>query len=70
MASGSIQRTEYKGFGEVRQARPAAQFSKTPSEISGPAPKLGEQSTKILKRLGYGDEQIQEMIEAGVLING
>ncbi len=70
VASGSIERTEFEGFGEVRQARPAAQFSKTPSEISGPAPKLGEQSTTILKRLGYADEQIQELIDAGVLISG
>ena len=70
IASGSIERTEYEGFGEVRQARPAAQFSKTPSEIGGPAPKLGEQSTTILKRLGYEDEQIQELIDAGVLISG
>ena len=69
IASGSIERTEYEGFGEVRQARPAAQFSKTPSEISGPAPKLGEQSSAILKRLGYSDAQIQEMIEAGALVN-
>lgn len=69
IASGSIERTEYEGFGEVRQARPAAQFSKTPSEISGPAPKLGEQSSVILKRLGYSDAQIQEMIEAGALVN-
>ena len=70
VASGSIERAEYEGFGEVRQARPAAQFSKTPSEISGPAPKLGEQSTTILKRLGYADEQIHELIDAGVLISG
>ena len=70
IASGSIERAEYEGFGEVRQARPAAQFSKTPSEIGGPAPKLGEQSTTILKRLGYEDEQIQELIDAGVLISG
>lgn len=69
IASGSIERTVYEGFGEVRQARPAAQFSKTPSEIGGPAPKLGEQSTAILKRLGYADEQIQELIDAGVLIS-
>ena len=68
-AAGSVLRTEHEGFGEVRQARPAAQFSKTPSEISGPAPKLGEQSTTILRRLGYGEEQIKELIDAGVLIS-
>lgn len=69
VAAGSVLRTEHEGFGEVRQARPAAQFSKTPSEISGPAPKLGEQSTTILRRLGYGEEQIKELIDAGVLIS-
>ncbi len=70
VAGGSIHRAEYEGFGEVRQARPAAQFSKTPSEISGPAPKLGQQSVEILKRLGYSDPQVQEMIDAGVVIGG
>ena len=69
VAAGSVLRTEHEGFGEVRQARPAAQFTKTPSEISGPAPKLGEQSTTILRRLGYGEEQIKELIDAGVLIS-
>ena len=70
VAGESVQRTEYEGFGEVRQARPAARFSKTPSRISGPAPKLGEQSTEILRRLGYSDEQVREMIDAGVLTQG
>ncbi|MEM7098616.1 MAG: CaiB/BaiF CoA-transferase family protein [Pseudomonadota bacterium] len=67
-ASGSILREHYDGFGEVRQARPAAQFSKTPSEISGPAPQHGEQSVSILRRLGYTEAQIQELLDAGVLI--
>ena len=67
VASESVQRIEYEGFGEVRQARPAARFSKTPSEIRGPAPKLGEQSTAILNRLGYSDEQVQQMVDAGVV---
>lgn len=70
VACGSVHHAEYKGFGEVRQARPAAQFSKTPSEISGPAPKLGQQSIEILKRLGYSDSQVQEMIDEGVVLGG
>lgn len=70
IASESITRTAYEGFGEVRQARPAARFSKTPSEIRSPAPRLGEQSKEILARLGYTDAQIQEMIDAGVVFSG
>lgn len=66
-ASESIERRRYEGFGEVRQARPAARFSVTPSEIAGPAPKLGEQSREILSDLGYAEDQIQTLIDAGVI---
>ena len=66
-ASETIQRTHFDGFGEVRQARPAARFSETPSEIRGPAPKLGEQSKSILAGLGYSAEETQKLIDAGVI---
>lgn len=68
VASGSIERKTYEGFGEVRQARPAAQFSKTPSAVAGPAPKLGEQTRSILQNLGYSKAQISELVDAGVVI--
>ena len=70
LASGSIAKTEYKGFGEVRQARPAARFDKTPSEIGARAPKLGEHSKAILKRLGYSEEQRRQLVEQGVIVTG
>ena len=41
VASDSIVRTEYEGFGEVRQARPAAQFNKTPSAVRRAGAKAG-----------------------------
>ena len=34
LANESIERVVHEGFGEVRQARPAAQFSETPSGIT------------------------------------
>ena len=68
VASKAIERTLYDGFGEVRQARPAAQFSQTPSAIAGPAPKLGEHSGTILRGLGYNEEQIQALFDAGVIV--
>ncbi|MGC6471400.1 MAG: CaiB/BaiF CoA transferase family protein [Parvibaculales bacterium] len=68
MANGSIERTVYEAFGEVRQARPAAQFDRTPSEISRPAPKLGEHSREILDRLGYAQEAIDKMVADGKVI--
>lgn len=62
IANQSVLKLNFKEFGEVRQARPAARFKKTPSEISRPAPKLGEHSREILLDLGYSDEKISSLI--------
>jgi len=43
-ANATVERMTYEGFGEVRQAMPAARFDLTPASISGPAPQLGEHS--------------------------
>ena len=63
----SVVRQTYDGFGEVRQAAPAARFSATPSEISRPAPRLGEHSLAILAELGYDETRRGELLEAGVI---
>ncbi len=70
VASDSIARTEYEGYGEVRQARPAARFSRTPSAGRGPAPKLGEHSLDILARLGYSEQERRRLVEQGVVVKG
>ncbi len=63
MSNDSILRTNYEGFGEVRQAKPAARFSETPSEISRPAPKLGEHTLEILSSIEYSDEDKKRLIK-------
>ncbi len=67
VANQSIEKIDFPGFGEVRQARPAAQFDVTPSGISGPGPKLGEHSREILAELGYSQESIEAKIAANVV---
>ncbi len=62
IANQSVLKLNYEEFGEVRQARPAARFKKTPSEISRPAPKLGEHSKEILLKLGYSEEKISSLV--------
>ncbi len=68
LANESILRINIDGFGEVRQARPAARFSKTPSELSRPAPKLGEHSFEILSSLGFDDAIIENFIKKKIVV--
>jgi crotonobetainyl-CoA:carnitine CoA-transferase CaiB-like acyl-CoA transferase len=65
LANQTILRNKYEGFGEVRQAKPAAQFENTPSYISRPAPKLGEHGKEILDSLGISIEAQTKLIDEG-----
>ena len=62
IANKTILRKHYKGFGEVRQAKPAAYFENTPSEITRPAPKLGEHGKEIVLSLGYDEEHLKKLV--------
>ena len=62
IANQTVIRKEYEGFGEVRQAKPAAFFENTPSEIQRPAPKLGEHGKEIVLSLGYDNEFLEKLI--------
>ena len=65
--NGIIVEEEHPLVGLVRQARPAERMDKTPSEISRPAPTLGQHSEEILSELGLSSERISELRGAGVL---
>jgi len=62
IANQTVFKKEYEGFGEVRQAKPAAFFENTPSEIQRPAPKLGEHGKEIILSLGYDNEYLEKLI--------
>ena len=62
IANQTILKEHYEGFGEVRQAKPAAYFETAPSEISRPAPKLGEHGKEIILSLGYDDEHLSKLV--------
>jgi crotonobetainyl-CoA:carnitine CoA-transferase CaiB-like acyl-CoA transferase len=43
---------DHPDIGLVRQTKPAARFERTPAEIRGPAPRIGEHSAIILADRG------------------
>ena len=69
LVNDTIIRVDYEGFGEVRQARPAAIFAGTPSSIEAPAPRLGEHSRVILSGLGYSESEQADLIKQGVVVH-
>jgi crotonobetainyl-CoA:carnitine CoA-transferase CaiB-like acyl-CoA transferase len=52
---------DHPDIGRVRQPKPAARFDRTPAEIQGPAPRIGEHSAAILAELGLGAAEIERL---------
>ena len=63
----SIQVHEIDGFGEVRQATPAARFGNKATQVNIPAPLLGEHSLQILSELKYSQEKIETLLSSEVV---
>jgi crotonobetainyl-CoA:carnitine CoA-transferase CaiB-like acyl-CoA transferase len=57
-ATGIVVETEHPAAGRLRQARPAARFSRTPATIRQGGAALGEHTAEVLAELGYTAEQI------------
>jgi crotonobetainyl-CoA:carnitine CoA-transferase CaiB-like acyl-CoA transferase len=52
---------DHPDIGRVRQPVPAARFDRTPAQIHGPAPRIGEHSAAILAELGFGAAEIERL---------
>ncbi|MFO1087282.1 MAG: CoA transferase [Reyranellaceae bacterium] len=67
VARALIAEYDHPGVGRVRQAKPAAQFSATPTRPPSVAPKIGQHSREILQELGYGADEIDALASAKVI---
>jgi crotonobetainyl-CoA:carnitine CoA-transferase CaiB-like acyl-CoA transferase len=56
-----IEYLEQPTLGMVRQARPAARFDRTPAQIGGAAPRIGEHTGEILAEIGYTEAEIEAL---------
>jgi crotonobetainyl-CoA:carnitine CoA-transferase CaiB-like acyl-CoA transferase len=50
--TGIFMETDYPGLGRVREVRPPAEFSQTPSRVRDRAPALGHDTDSLLRELG------------------
>jgi crotonobetainyl-CoA:carnitine CoA-transferase CaiB-like acyl-CoA transferase len=66
VANGIVVETDHPGAGRLRQARPAARFSGTPTAIRRGGPALGEHTDEILAELGYSANDIAALRTEGV----
>ena len=53
---------DHPDIGRIRQPKPAARFDRTPAEIQGPAPRIGEHSEVILAELGLEAREIERLV--------
>lgn len=66
-ASGIVVETEHPHAGRLRQARNAARFEATPTEIRHGAPHHGEHTRAIMSELGFSVAEIDGLIAGGVI---
>ena len=66
-ANGIVVEQEHPVVGKVRMARPAERMDGTPSEITRPAPTLGQDTDEVLAEIGLSTDEIAALRSAGAL---
>ncbi|MDA1074932.1 MAG: CoA transferase [Proteobacteria bacterium] len=66
-ASEIIVESDHPHAGRLRQARNAARFESTPTQIRHGAPHLGEHTEELLREVGYDEETIERLKTVGLI---
>jgi crotonobetainyl-CoA:carnitine CoA-transferase CaiB-like acyl-CoA transferase len=62
-----VEKISHPRIGKVKVLSTPIELSETPGKVKEPAPALGQHTKEILKSLGYSDEEIKDLEEAGVI---
>ena len=63
--TGFFKTVEHPTEGTLKQMAVPSTWSRTQPDATRHAPALGEHSAEILQELGFGDDQISDMIKTG-----
>ncbi len=66
LATGFWRIEDHPTEGRLRMTDPPIRFSKTPSTVRRPAPRLGEHSAEILAEAGYSEREIEDLFTAEI----
>ncbi len=67
LARGMVTEVAHPKAGRVKTLGLPIAFSETPGKVARGAPLYGEHSRAVLAELGYGEAEIEQLIEAGVV---
>jgi formyl-CoA transferase/CoA:oxalate CoA-transferase len=62
-----VEEVQHPKAGKIKVVGVPFKLSDTPASIRTPPPTLGEHSNEVLRSLGYGDEEIDELAKSGVI---
>ncbi|UOE53145.1 CoA transferase [Bacillus sp. CMF12] len=66
-ARGMIQEVEHPLIGKMKMIGIPTKFSETPGEVRTPSPLFGQDTITVLQNLGYDQESIEKLTEAGAV---
>jgi formyl-CoA transferase/CoA:oxalate CoA-transferase len=66
--SGLVTSITHPTLGKIPALKPAIELGETPGAIAGPPPLLGQHSAEVLAEIGYGEEEIEQMLADGVIL--